>query len=187
MLLLSRWIYLALVLLLLRIALPFEAQFGLSAIAVLGVAELVLTFVYFMLLDATVRWLAALRPQGISIYDRAFWRHERYWKVAADSYFVLLNGTPMKAALWRALGVRVGRRLFDDAFKSDRVVIGSGVTVGVGGFVHYGTSLGDGTVLEADSFLMKGVETSPNTRWGGNPAAELDLITTSNIASRRKS
>ena len=23
----------------------------------------------------------ALRPQGCSIYDRAFWRHERFWKV----------------------------------------------------------------------------------------------------------
>jgi non-ribosomal peptide synthetase-like protein len=188
-----------------RIALDMHALYGPVAIAVLGTAEVVLTFTYFVLLDAAVRWLAARRPHGVSIYDRAFWRHERYWKVAEDSYFPLLNGTPMKAGLWRALGVRVGRRLYDDgamlterkfvtighnvmlnersviqchsqendAFKSDDVVIGSDVTIGVGAFVHYGTNLGDGAVLEADSFLMKGEELPPHTRWGGNPTTEL--------------
>ena len=62
----------------------------------------------------------------------------------------------------------------NDAFKSDRVRIGSGVTVGVNGFVHYGVRLGDGSVLEADSFLMKGENVPPRTRWGGNPALEMD-------------
>jgi non-ribosomal peptide synthetase-like protein len=204
-LLISRWVYVALVVLLARLALDAHGEFGAAIIAALGAGEMLLTFVYFGLLDLTVRWLVALKPRGVSIYDRDFWRHERYWKVAADSYIQMLNGTPFKALLWRALGVKVGRRLFDDgalmterslvtigdhcslneravvqchsqendAFKSDRVVIGSGVTVGVGGFVHYGTTLGDGSVLEADSFLMKGEETSPYTRWGGNPASEL--------------
>ena len=218
-LLLSRWVYLALVVLLLRFALQLHGQFGAPVIAALGAAELLLAFVYFVLLDRTVRWLGARRPHGVSIYDRAFWRHERYWKVAADGYVQLLNGTPFKAALWRALGTRVGRRLFDDgclitervfltigdhcslnertvvqchsqendAFKSDRVVIGSGVTVGIGGFVHYGTRLGDGSVLAADSFLMKGEEMPPNTRWGGNPASELGSVSHPHNASRRKS
>jgi acetyltransferase-like isoleucine patch superfamily enzyme len=72
-------------------------------------------------------------------------------------------------------------------------VIGNGVTVGVGGFVHYGTRLGDGSVLDADSFLMKGEEIPPRTRWGGNPAVELESapysITPNSINSsvRRKS
>ncbi|MGI5128496.1 Pls/PosA family non-ribosomal peptide synthetase [Pseudonocardia sp. CA-107938] len=205
LMLLSRWVYLTLFVLLFRVALDLHPTFGPAAIAVLGAAELVLTFGYFILLDAAVRWMAAHEPQGVSIYDRTFWRHERYWKVAEDSYFTLLNGTPLKGAMWRALGVRVGRRLYDDgcmmterkfvtlgdncmlnersvvqchsqendAFKSDRVTIGSGVTVGVGAFVHYGTQLGDASVLEADSFLMKGEEMPANTRWGGNPAIEL--------------
>ena len=33
--------------------------------------------------------------------------------------------------------------------------------------------MGDGAVLGADAFLMKGEETAPFTRWGGNPATEL--------------
>jgi non-ribosomal peptide synthetase-like protein len=219
LLLLSRWVYLALVVLLLRIGLQLHSQHGAVVIAALGAAELLLTFGYFAALDGTVRWLAALRPNGVSIYDRAFWRHERYWKVAADTYLQLLNGTPFKAGIWKVLGVKVGRRLFDDgclvtervfltigdhctlnertviqchsqendAFKSDRVVIGSGVTVGVGGFVHYGTRLGDGSVLEADSFLLKGEEMAPNTRWGGNPASEWGMAPSVNNTSWRNS
>uniref|UniRef100_UPI0027E34528 Pls/PosA family non-ribosomal peptide synthetase n=1 Tax=Pseudonocardia lacus TaxID=2835865 RepID=UPI0027E34528 len=219
LLLLSRWFHFTLVIALARFALDLHTQFGAVAIAAFGTANLLLTYTYFGLLDRTVRWLAAWRPQGVSIYDRAFWRHERYWKIAADSYVQRLNGTPFKNVLWRVLGVRVGRRLFDDgcsiserafvtigdhctlnersviqchsqendAFKSDRVVIGNGVTVGVGGFVHYGTRLGDGSLLEADSFLMKGEEIAPRTRWGGNPAVELDHAPLSiNSSVRRK-
>ena len=107
--------------------------------------------------------------------------------------------------LWRLLGVRIGRRVFDDgcfltertlvtigdnctlnagsviqchsqedgAFKSDRTVIGAGCTLGVGAFVHYGVTMGDGAVLAPDSFLMKGEEIAPHGRWGGNPAIEI--------------
>jgi len=219
MLLVSRWIYLVGVVLLARIGLDLYPQFGAATITALGVVELLFTFSYFVALDCVMRRLVALRPQGVSIYDRGFWRHERYWKVTADLYIQRLNGTPFKAGLWRALGVKVGRRLFDDglgmterklvtigdhcsvndrsliqchsqendAFKSDRVVIGSGVTLGVSAFIHYGTRLGDGAILEADSFLMKGEEAESFTRWGGNPAAELGAAPQLPIASRRKS
>jgi non-ribosomal peptide synthetase-like protein len=115
------------------------------------------------------------------------------------------DGTPFKSVIWRLLGVRVGKRLFDDgcalperslvtigddvtlnvhskiqchsqedgAFKSDRISIGSGATLGIGAFVMYGAAMGDGAVLEPDSFLMKGEDVPPHARWGGNPATEL--------------
>ena len=117
----------------------------------------------------------------------------------------LFNGTPFKSAICRLLGVRLGRRLFDDgsgmaeknlvtigddvtlnagsfvqchsqedyAFKSDRITIGSGCTVGVGAMILYGVTMGDGAVLAPDSFLMKGEEIPPHERWGGNPAREM--------------
>ncbi|WP_232661992.1 Pls/PosA family non-ribosomal peptide synthetase [Pseudonocardia sp. TRM90224] len=219
LLLLSRWVHFTLVVALARYSFDLYMLLGPAGIAIFGAANFVLTYVYFISLDRTVRWLTALRPQGVSIYDKAFWRHERYWKVGADTYIQRLNGTPFKNSLWRALGVKVGRRVFDDgaamtervlvsigdrctlnerstiqchsqendAFKSDRVVVGNGVTIGVGGFVHYGTRLGDGSVLEADSFLLKGEEISPDTRWGGNPAVELDSTFASTASNWRKS
>jgi phosphopantetheinyl transferase len=107
--------------------------------------------------------------------------------------------------MWRLLGVKIGRRVFDDGcsipektlvtigddcmlnagsvvqchsmedgvFKSDRTVIGAGCTLGVESFVHYGVTMGDGSVLEADAFLMKGEEVAPGARWRGNPADEI--------------
>jgi non-ribosomal peptide synthetase-like protein len=161
--------------------------------------------VYFVLVERAVTHLQALRPDGCSIYDRAFWRHERFWKVPAQTYIQLFNGTPLKNVIWRALGVRIGKRVFDDgcafvektfvsvgdectlnfgsivqchsqedgAFKSDRSAVGAGCTLGVGAFVHYGVTIGDGAVLAADSFLMKGEEVPAGERWGGNPAKKM--------------
>ena len=63
--------------------------------------------------------------------------------------------------------------LEDGTFKSDRTTLGVGCTLGVGAFVHYGVTIGNGAVLAADSFLMKGEEIPPHARWGGNPAKAL--------------
>jgi non-ribosomal peptide synthetase-like protein len=61
----------------------------------------------------------------------------------------------------------------DGTFKSDTSTLGAGCTLGVGAHVHYGVTMGDGAVLAADSFLMKGEEVPPNARWGGNPAVDM--------------
>ena len=151
------------------------------------------------------RRAGGLRPEGVSIYDRAFWRHERFWKVPSPRFPQMFNGTPFKNLVWRALGVRIGRRVFDDGctiiekkfttigdectlnlgslvqchsqedggFKSDRSTVGARSTLGVGAFVHYGVTVGEDSVVLADSFLMKGEDVPPNSRWGGNPAREL--------------
>jgi non-ribosomal peptide synthetase-like protein len=160
---------------------------------------------WFVLVERATTGLAVLVPRGCSIYDRAFWRHERFWKVQFTQYVQGFNGTPFKPLIWRMLGVRVGRRVFDDgcgiveksfvsigdgctlnaaseiqahsqedgAFKSDRITIGANCTIGVGTFVHYGVTMGDGAELAPDSFLMKGEEVPPRERWGGNPAREM--------------
>ena len=62
--------------------------------------------------------------------------------------------------------------LEDGTFKSDRTTLGDGVVLGVGAFVHYGVAMGEGSMLDADGFLMKGEEAPPFTRWSGNPATE---------------
>ena len=57
------------------------------------------------------------------------------------------------------------------AFKSDRITVGSAAPIGAEAFVHYGVTVHDGAVIEADSFLMKGEEVGRAERWRGNPAA----------------
>ncbi|MEV6118018.1 Pls/PosA family non-ribosomal peptide synthetase [Streptomyces sp. NPDC052109] len=61
----------------------------------------------------------------------------------------------------------------DGTFKSDGTTLGAGCTLGVGAHVHYGVTMGDGSALAPDSFLMKGEEVPRNARWGGNPAVDM--------------
>ncbi|MFF3482580.1 Pls/PosA family non-ribosomal peptide synthetase [Streptomyces sp. NPDC002701] len=165
------------------------------------IAGLLFTTGYYVLVERIILRFRPLEPRLHSIYDPLFWRQERLWKLP-DRHLAVFNGTPFKNVVWRLLGVRIGRRVFDDGayitertltavgddctlgaqskiqshsqedgtFKSDHIVIGDGVTLGVGALVHYGASMGDAAVLAADSFLMKGEEVPPGAHWGGNPA-----------------
>jgi non-ribosomal peptide synthetase-like protein len=168
------------------------------------ILALVVETAFHILVERALVGFRPLRPQFCSIYDSYYWWHERLWK-APDTYFNLFNGTPFKNVVWRLLGVRIGKRVFDDGcyltertlavigddctlnaaskiqchsledgtFKSDYTRIGSGSTLGVGSFVHYGVTMGDEAILAADSFLMKGEEVPAHALWGGNPARVL--------------
>jgi hypothetical protein len=80
----------------------------------------------------------------------------------------MFDGTPFKNLIWRGLGVRVGRRVFDDGCYITEWTL---------------TSIGDDVMLNAgskiqchsqeDSVLMKGEEIARRAGWGGNPAREM--------------
>lgn len=63
--------------------------------------------------------------------------------------------------------------LEDGTFKSDYIEIESGCSIGVRGFVHYGTTMRANATLSADAFLMKGTTVEQDTTWSGNPAMEV--------------
>jgi len=67
-------------------------------------------------------------------------------------------------------GVLQAHSLEEGVFKSDHIRIGNGCSIGPGAFVHYGVTIGDHVVLDADSFLMKGEMLDSHTGWRGNPA-----------------
>ncbi len=201
----ARWLGLFLVTVIDLASFELDAALGHVVMAVLFAASLVVSALYSVLVERCVGGFRSLQPAYCSIYDPAFWRHERLWKVAPLDYLHAFDGTPFKNVIWKLMGVRVGKRVFDDGvwvaertltsigddcvlnyrskimchsqedatFKSDRTAIGAGCTVGVGALVHYGVRMGDGSVLAADSFLMKGEEVPARARWGGNPAREI--------------
>ncbi|MGW1559867.1 Pls/PosA family non-ribosomal peptide synthetase [Streptomyces sp. NPDC002144] len=68
---------------------------------------------YYVLVERLIGRFRPLTPKLCSIYDPYFWWHERLWKVP-DNHLAVFNGTPFKNLVWRALGVRLGRRVFDD-------------------------------------------------------------------------
>jgi non-ribosomal peptide synthetase-like protein len=202
--LLARWFYYYVVLLIAISAWDLYPSYGVWTIALSTVLILLFGMAYGMLIEHASRGFRPLPPKYCSIYDIDFWRTERFFKLEA-AVNPIFNGTPFKGAIWRLLGVRVGRRLFDDGgqmaeknlvtigddvtvnagvwiqchsqedyvFKSDSIAIGSGCTLGVGAEILYSVTIGDGAVLAPDSFLMKGEEVPPHTRWGGNPAREM--------------
>jgi non-ribosomal peptide synthetase-like protein len=175
------------------------------------------TICYYSVIECASRGFHRLVPKFCSIYQRPFWRHERFWKLGNDPYMALLNGTPFKALVLRMRGLNVGRRLFDDGggipekttvtlgddcmlnarsivqchsmedgtFKLADTAIGSGCTLGVRAFVHYGVHLGDGTVVEPDSFVMKGEDVPAAARFGGNPAQLLPALASESSGQRR--
>ncbi|MCZ0964299.1 Pls/PosA family non-ribosomal peptide synthetase [Paracoccus benzoatiresistens] len=89
-------------------------------ILVLPVAVIVMSAIlvgYSVLMERASIGFERLEPQSCSIYDNYYWTHERYWKFSFTNqkpFMGLFNGTPFKSTIFRLLGVRVGRRLFDD-------------------------------------------------------------------------
>jgi non-ribosomal peptide synthetase-like protein len=197
-----RWIRFFVDVLLAFTALDLYDRFGFAVIPVTVVAALLFNVSSSVLFERAVGRFRPLSPQFCSIYDPYYWWHERLWKLEAALPF---SGTPFKNLIWRLLGVRLGRGVFDDGcyipektlviigngctlnassviqchsqeegiFKSDRTAIGAGCTVGINAFIHYGVTMGDGAVLDAGAFLMKGEQIAPHAWWQGNPASEV--------------
>ncbi|MHB9758098.1 Pls/PosA family non-ribosomal peptide synthetase [Streptomyces sp. BYX5S] len=97
-------------------AIDLYAGAGVAGGLLLGaamVAGLVFSTCYYVLVERLICRFRPLTPRLCSIYDPYFRWHERLWKVP-DNHLVVFNGTPFKNVVWRLLGVRVGRRVFDD-------------------------------------------------------------------------
>ena len=69
---------------------------------------------WFALLERASLGFRRLQPKVVSIYDEYFWFHERHWKFCGSPLQSLFKGTPFKNVISRLLGVKVGRKVFDD-------------------------------------------------------------------------
>ena len=198
----SRWMSLFAALVLWQAALAKYDRFGVFALFAATVAISAAYILFFVVLERASLRFKRLEPKIASIYDPYFWFHERHWKLSESPITGLFSGTPFRNVMFRALGMKVGAKVFDcsrsitertltdigdyanlnegsvlqahsleeGVFKSDHIRLGSGCSVGPGAFVHYGVTMGDHVVLDADSFLMKGEILEAHTGWRGNPA-----------------
>ncbi len=183
-------------------ALAYYDSYGVFALFVATAAITAASIAFFVLLERATLGFKRLEPKITSIYDHYFWTHERHWKLSESPITSLFSGTPFRTMMFRAMGMKIGRKVFDcgrsitertltevgdyaninegavlqahsleeGVFKSDYVRLGNGCSVGPGAFVHYGVTMGDHVVLDADSFLMKGEILDSHTGWRGNPA-----------------
>jgi non-ribosomal peptide synthetase-like protein len=156
--LLVRWFFLFAVLLLGLLAADLFPAIGVAAAALTGLVLVGFTVAYFVLVDRATTEFRSLRPRFCSIYDSYFWYHERFWKVPATAYLQMFNGTPFKNLVWRLLGVRIGRRVFDDGCgmtERTLVTIGHDCTLNAGSTIQC-HSLEDGTFKSDRSTLGSG-------------------------------
>jgi non-ribosomal peptide synthetase-like protein len=130
--------------------------FGIFAFFAAIVTIFATNMTFFIVLDRASLGFKRLKPQLASIYDPYFWSHERYWKLTALPILVVFAGTPFRGMLLRAIGMKVGAKLFDCG-----AVIPERSLVEVGDYAN----LNEGCVLQAHS-LEEGVFKSDYIRLG---------------------
>ncbi|HEY6786915.1 MAG TPA: Pls/PosA family non-ribosomal peptide synthetase [Trebonia sp.] len=159
-----RWVHLFIFMLFAIGAWEMFRSTGMLALAGLAVATVLFSSVYLTTVERAMMRFRSLRPQYCSIYDPYFWWHERYWKLLTP-FVGMFNGTPFKGLVWRLVGVRIGRQVFDDGCGiSERtlVTIGDYCTLSAGSHIQChsmedGVFKSDYTVLADDCTLGTGV------------------------------
>jgi non-ribosomal peptide synthetase-like protein len=120
-------------------------------------ALLLFSLAYFVLVERASRGWRPLSPQYCSIYDPYFWWHERYWKLLTPQV-AIFNGTPFKSVIWRLVGMKVGKRVFDDGCaiaERTLVTIGDDCTLNTGTLIQC-HSMEDGTFKSHFTHLLAG-------------------------------
>ena len=107
-------------------------------------------------LSARASRFKRLEPKIASIYDPYFWFHERHWKLSESPITRLFSGTPFRTMMFRAMGMKVGAKVFD---------CGRSITERTLTEVGDYANLNEGCVLQAHS-LEEGVFKSDHIRIG---------------------
>jgi non-ribosomal peptide synthetase-like protein len=134
-----RWLHVLLLTLLLMCAGALYKSIGAApALFAASLTAVIFTLAYFVAVERGFLRFRPLQARYCSIYEPYFWWHERYWKLLAPS-LEMFNGTPLKGLTWRLVGVRVGKRLFDDGCgipERSLVTIGDDCTLGAGSVIQ---------------------------------------------------
>jgi non-ribosomal peptide synthetase-like protein len=172
--LIARWLGIFLVVLLYMAALELYGLFANVPTAALFALSVLVMGLYNALVERVVGGFRRLQPATCSIYHPDFWLYERLWKVSQIEYLHAFDGTPFKNVLWRLMGVRIGRMVFDDGVHiSDRTLTTIGDkcvfnqwskimchSLEDGTFKSDSTTIGDGCTLGVAAFVHYGVTVS---------------------------
>jgi non-ribosomal peptide synthetase-like protein len=153
---------------------------GAAAVGIVMLASMLFMMLYTIAVDRFLTLFRPLRPRFCSIYDPYFWWHERYWKLVVQLWDRMLAGTPFKNVVSRALGIRIGRRVFDDGCAiSERtlVTIGDEAVLNArsviqchsqedGTFKSEGITVGNRACLDVAAFLHYGSVVGDGARIG---------------------
>lgn len=91
-----------------------HADYGVLGLWTMAAITLLLHPAYFVLMEVWGPGRMTLQPRTCTIHDLHFFRVERYWKMGETPLKLLYKGTPFRPWIYRLLGVRMGRMVFDD-------------------------------------------------------------------------
>jgi non-ribosomal peptide synthetase-like protein len=151
----TTWLYLFVVLYALFVAARYFPLHGLGAILAFAAFASVTGILWFAFLEKASLGFKKLAPKVVSMYDKRFWEHERYWKFTGSPIGDLFKGTPFKNVISRLLGATVGRRVFDDGcrfFDKTLIAVGNDTTLSEGSIIQ-GHSLEEG-VFKSDTITI---------------------------------
>jgi len=135
--LMVQWLNVLGLLLVAAVATRLYGVLGAAGVAVAGVLAVVGSTLWFALVERASTGFRRLEPHHCSIYDPYFWWHERYWKLSTQPF--LLAGTAFAGPAWRLLGVRIGRRVYDDGtliMEKTMVTVGDDAVLNAGSIVQ---------------------------------------------------
>jgi len=127
---------------------------------------ILLSIAVFILVERASLGFGRLRPEIATVYDPAFWRVERHWKLSDSPLASAFAGTPMRNVISRLLGVKVGKRVFDDGCTlSERTLVEIGDEA----------NLNEGSIVQAHS-LEEGVFKSDTVRIGADASIGIGCL-----------
>jgi non-ribosomal peptide synthetase-like protein len=154
--LLGRWAFFFTTIAAWQIAFLNYASYGVFALFAASAAMTFAGIVLFVMMERLSLGFKRLAPKLVTIYDLEFWAHERHWKLSDSPIMQLFSGTPFKNLILRAVGVKIGKKVFDA-----NCAITERTLTEIGDYAN----LNEGSVLQAHS-LEEGVFKSDFVRLG---------------------
>jgi non-ribosomal peptide synthetase-like protein len=95
-------------------AIAWYPAMGIWSVMVVGMAIGAFAIPYFAFIERASLGFKRLQPRTVPVLDPYFWDHERHWKLAEHPLMSMFAGTPMRSVIGRMLGMKIGRKVFDD-------------------------------------------------------------------------
>jgi non-ribosomal peptide synthetase-like protein len=138
--LLAKYVYAFALTLFGLLAADLYTDLGALALAAGEVLAVTYTLVHVVLVERLSTGFRGVQPAYCSIYEKTFWQRERFFKMqAGPGLHSIFVSTPFQSWFWRMVGVRVGKRLFDDGggmSEKNLVTLGDDVTLNAGSFLQ---------------------------------------------------
>jgi len=151
----SQWALLFGLMLISYVAAISYGSIGLAALVLGAMAAPLFMIAHNIVTDRMSLRGIRLEPHNCTIHEPHFWHVERHWKFGQTMIQSAFAGTPFRPLVLRAMGLKVGRKVFDDGAsipEKDLVEIGDHCCINAGSSIQ-GHSLEDG-LFKSDRIVI---------------------------------